>query len=266
MIIKNNKIVFFISIVVIFCLFAILPLPWNNSVKNSLVDLQFKLRGSRDLSDDLLVVFIGDEDLKSLDSWPISRDYYSYAIHILNSKGAKVIALDVLLVQKDKYHPEFDQTLIDFVKNSGNVCLPMAFTELIATDSLYVGVSAIYPFEKLNKNAAGIGFSNFSKMNNARNVPLLANYQNELIPSFGLQMATSFLDKDLSDAVNKNGCIRLNHFGSIEHVNNISFVDLLQAYKDNPDSLNFEGKLVLVTVTAAGVANLIMLSLLHWYI
>jgi transcriptional regulator with GAF, ATPase, and Fis domain len=51
-------------------------------------------------------------------------------------------------------------------------------------------------------------------------------------------------------------CIRLNHFGSLDKVNSISFVDLLQTYTENPDSINFKGKLVLVTVTASGIANI----------
>ena len=186
-------------------------MPWNISVKDSLVDMQFKLRGSRNIPDDLVVVFIGDEDLKSLDSWPISRDYYSYAIHILKSKGAKVIALDVLLAQKDKYHPEFDQTLVDFAKNSGNVCLPMAFSELIVTDTLYEGINATFPFEELKQSAAGIGFSNFSKNESIRMVPVFAKNENEIIPSFGKQMATIFSDESLSDNINNS--LHLNHFG-----------------------------------------------------
>jgi transcriptional regulator with GAF, ATPase, and Fis domain/CHASE2 domain-containing sensor protein len=265
----NSK--YIILITFVFCLFTIIPLPWDDFVNDSMVDLQFMIRGSREISEDLVVVFIGDEDLKSLGSWPISRDYYSYAIHILKSKGAKVIAFDILFAQRDKYHPEFDQTLVNFVKNSGNICLPMTFSELIQNNGFYQGINPTFPFEELKNSAAGIGFSNFGKIENVQSLPLYVFSQNELIRSFGSEMAKNFLDtksivqfnkgfsginEDYSNAINQKGSIRLNHFGSIENVNSIGFVDLLQAYKNNPDSLNFNDKLVLITVTAAGVTNL----------
>jgi len=235
----NSKIILFSSIISFFILISVLPLPWNDSVNHSLIDLQFKLRGSRQISDDLVVVYIGDEDLKTLGSWPISRDYYSYAIHILKSNGAKVIALDVLLAQKDKYHPEYDQTFVDFVKNAGNVCLPMAFSELVISDSLYHGIHATYPFDELKQNATGTGFSNFSKIENIRKIPIFADYENKTILSFGNQIARLFTNDNYSERNFKNGCLRLNHFGSIENVSNIGFLDLLKVFKDNPDSLNF---------------------------
>ena len=266
----NTKTILQTTLITIFSLLTIFPFPWNDSVNDSIIDLQFKIRGSRQMSEDLVVVFIGDEDLKSLGSHPISRDYYSYAIHILKSKGAKVIALDILFAQKDKYHPEFDQTLVDFAKNSGIVCLPMVFSELIPTNGFYQGINPIYPMTELKNSAAGIGFSNFAKIENVRSVPLFVFSQNDIIPSFGSEIARIFLDKEkivrfkrnfigmneeISDGVNEKGFLRLNHFGSLENIKSIGFVDLLQTYKDIPDSLNFEGKLVLVTVSAAGVAN-----------
>jgi len=67
--------------------------------------------------------------------------------------------------------------------------------------------------------------------------------------------AKIFSDVDLNKAVNKNGFLRLNHFGSIEKINAIGFVDLMQRFKEKPDSLDFNGKLVLIAVSAAGIAN-----------
>ncbi|TDJ02863.1 MAG: hypothetical protein E2O76_01985 [Caldithrix sp.] len=45
--------------------------------------MQFKLRGERDLSDDILLVYLGAEDIKALGGWPITRDYYGYITHAL---------------------------------------------------------------------------------------------------------------------------------------------------------------------------------------
>jgi len=254
--IANSKILQFSAIIIFFVLVSILPFPWNDSVNDSLIELQFKLRGERQITDDFVVIYIGDEDLKTLGSWPISRDYYSYIIHILTSSGARVIALDVLLAQKNKYHPEYDRTLVDFVKNAGNVCLPLTFSEIITTDSSYKGINATYPFKELLESATCVGFSNFSKLENVRNVPLIAEHKNDIHLSFGYQMAALFSKENLNNSNSNAKRIRLNHFGSLENITSIGFVDLLQTHKNNPDSLNFKGKLVLVTVTATGVANL----------
>ena len=253
---SNFKILIYSSIVIFFILLSILPLPGIDNINDAIVDLQFIIRGERHISDDLVVVYINDEDLKTLGSWPISRDYYSYIIHILKSKGAKVIALDVLFAQKDKYHPEYDQTLVDFTKNAGNICLPFVFSELVKTDSTYQGIRATSPFDELKQNAAGIGFSNFSKIENVRIVPLVAEYHNETLFSFGYQMASLFSNEKFQVSKSNQGSIRLNYFGSLENLTGIGFVDLLQSFKNNPDSLNFEGKLILITVTAAGVTNI----------
>ena len=120
----------------------------------------------------------------------------------------------------------------------------------------YNGIFLLYPFEELQQNAAGIGFSNFLKEENVRKVPLVAKYENEILFSFGYQMASLFSNEKFPISKLSLGCIRLNHFGSFENLTSMGFIDLLQAYKNNPDSLNFKDKLILITITAAGVTNL----------
>lgn len=60
-----------------------LPLELNEALENTFLNLQFKLRGERDLSDDILLVYLGAEDIKALGGWPITRDYYGYITHAL---------------------------------------------------------------------------------------------------------------------------------------------------------------------------------------
>ena len=266
----NKRLLILTALISVFCMLTVLPLPWNESLNNFFIDLQFKLRGSRQVAKDLVVVYIGDEELKSLKSWPITRDYYSYALHILKANGAKVIAFDILFAQRDKYHPEFDRTLINFVGTCGNVCLPMAFSEITPTGRLYEGKQPIYPIKELMVNAAGIGFSNFVKSKNVSSVPLVVSFQDTIFTSFGLEMATLFLgnkkkivfeqssisiNDTISIPLNKKGCLRLNHFGSIKKINAIGFIDFLQSFKDKPNVPEFKNKLVLITVSATGIAN-----------
>ncbi len=59
----TNPIFLSLSIIIFFgILFSAFPLPWNDTIQNAFIDLQFKIRGSRQLSEDIVVVFIGNED------------------------------------------------------------------------------------------------------------------------------------------------------------------------------------------------------------
>ena len=48
----------------------------------------------------------------------------------------------------------------------------------------------------------------------------------------------------------------VDHFGGIDRVASIGFVDLLQAYESSPDSLNLTGKIAIIDVTAPGIPSL----------
>ena len=128
----SNKIIFSLCVIIIlFILVSTLPLPWNTPINNTLIDLQFKIRGSRQLSENIIVVFIGAEDIQALGGWQITRDYYWYVSYILDVLGAKVIGIDVLFDRANRNYPEYDAALADIFGSTKKVCLPMAFSELV---------------------------------------------------------------------------------------------------------------------------------------
>lgn len=177
LILQRYKIVSLLGIFIISSLLSVLPLPWNEPINNTMLDWQFKIRGARQISDKIIIVYIGDEDIKSLGAWPISRDYYSYAIHALQTAGAKVIGIDVLFATPDGRHPEYDQTLVDFARASKNLCLPMKFSELIRnkedSENLLVGKIPTFPFKELRRNITALGFSNLGTEAFMRSIPLV---------------------------------------------------------------------------------------------
>ncbi len=99
----NKKTVLLSVMALLFCLLSILPAKFNETINANLVDLQFKIRGDRKLGDEIAVVFVGAEDVKALNGWPITRDYYGYLTHILKTSGAKVIGIDILLNRADSW-------------------------------------------------------------------------------------------------------------------------------------------------------------------
>lgn len=280
-----NLIILFI-IVIIFSVLSIFPLPWNEAMNNAFIDLQFKIRGNRQLSDDLIIVFIGDEDIKALNvqnAWPITRDYYGYMVHVLNQSGAKVIGIDILFDIADRHYPEYDNALAEIFNISNNVCLPITFSELVVDPektnrfslSLLTGYGATFPINKFKRSASGLGFSNFGQERIIRQVPIVASYGDSLILSFGCELARLYLNgmksfelnsrslvlfdslnHECSIPVDSQGRLRLNHFGDIHDLNAIGFVDLLQAFEANSDTLDLKNKIVIVAVTASTVAKL----------
>ncbi|MCI0494208.1 sigma 54-interacting transcriptional regulator [candidate division KSB1 bacterium] len=275
----NKKTVLLSVMALLFCLLSILPAKFNETINANLVDLQFKIRGDRQLSDKIEIIFIGDEDVKALNGWPLSRDYYGYLIHILNQSGAKVIGLDILFDQADRNYPEYDEMLADLIGAANNVCLPAAFSDLVNApharthfpDRVKIGMNSILPIDKFRKHAAGMGFSNFEQAAIVRKTPIIAINDDSLMLSFGCELARLYLqntssiiadprsitladsgDHNISLPIDDAGRLRLNHFGDIRSLRQISLLDVLQ----QPDSLNLKDKIAIIAVTVSSVVKL----------
>jgi transcriptional regulator with GAF, ATPase, and Fis domain/CHASE2 domain-containing sensor protein len=219
-----------------------------------------------------------------MQGWPITRDYYGYAIYVLQQMRVKVIGLDILFDTADNRYPEYDNNLTDFFDSFRNICLPMAFSEVAFNKTingrLYGNIltadSPVFPIIKFRKKVAGVGFSNLSNETIPNKVPLIMAYQDSLYYSFGFELARLFLEipadsitlrKDKIELnnsegkqyflpIDRNGNIYLNHFGSIENINHINFLKVLHTFQTNRDSLNLNGKLVVIAVTAPGYSTL----------
>jgi len=274
---KKNILLPVLGILLFCCCLSMVPLSWNNTVTNFTIDMQLKLRGERQFSDKILVVYVGQDDVQSL-GWPLTRDYFGYITHILQHSGAKVISFDILFSTKDTRYPEYDESLADFFEIAGNISLPMTFSEIKnAPDgsNLLIGESPNFPISEFKDLAAGIGFSYLGEETIIRKVPLIVKSGDDFVFSFGCELARSYLGgtgsfnmnsnniqfsnsscERFSVPVDQNGFFRLNHFGDPQKISSISLVELIQTYRSNPDSLNLSEKLVLVAVTSPEIAKL----------
>ena len=251
-------------IVLIVMLCSLLPLPWNEPIREQIIEWQFKWRGGRALSSNIALIYIGPEDVRDLGGWPLTRDYYGYLIHMLNERGARVIAFDLLFSSPDSRYPEYDRTFAFYIRSAGDVVLPMAYNvlERSGKGELCTGDGPVKPIAGLARAAAAVGFSNLE----TRATPVFAFEEDSLRRSFGLEMARLFLGAEVSYRdgtlvlaggaggdrfirLEKGGRIRLNHFGRTADVPAVSLVDYLRA----PDSLSVRGRLVLIAVTSPGL-------------
>ncbi|MBD3289665.1 CHASE2 domain-containing protein [candidate division KSB1 bacterium] len=274
----RGGIVIALLIILILGILSLIPTDYNETLNNAFIDLQFKMRGQRYLSDKIVIVYIGSEDIDALNGYPITRDYYGYMIHILNSLGARTIGIDVLFERADPYYKEYDQMLAEFIESAGNICLPVAFaaTDRPSERSILRGENISLPHKAFANNAAALGFSNFGNDANMRKVPIVISHDDSMYFSFGFELARLFLDyenvaflansillTDSSDyerriSTDEIGRIRLNHFGDASKVTSIGFVDLMRNYELSKPTIDLRDKLVLVSVTAPGIANLRM--------
>ena len=274
---KENFNISNMSLLIIFCLFVILPLPWNDALDDQTIDMYFKINTTNNKASDLVIVYIGDNEAKALGGWPIPRNYYAYITHILNSSGAKVIGFDILFNKPDLRYSEYDNDLAAFFKAAGNVCLPMTFSEIKIDPNakefpeLMRSENPTFPLKKLKNNVIGVGTSNFGNVTIIHKVPIVVNYKDSILSSFGFELARHFLDctdnisltsntvniynkkgKQYSIPVDKYNRLRLNQLGSIDNFQTISFIELLKLFENNPESINLKDKLVIVAVTVSG--------------
>ncbi|MBN2365908.1 MAG: CHASE2 domain-containing protein [Calditrichaeota bacterium] len=265
---------------IILILTALMPLSFNQTVNNADIDLLFKMRGSRTLSEDFLFVFIGPEDIQELGGWPITRDYYGYLIHVLQQEGIRIIGIDILFDKANLVYPEFDGALADFISNARNVCLPMVYGTLTPithnhdkSGTLFRGISPVYPIAQFQKSAAGCGFSNLGSDAVSRRIPLAVLEEDELKLSFGVTLAAIFLEMKEPPEVEddalllsgKEEKVRIpltkdsefipDHSGGLETIQATGMIDLLRIYENYPDSLDLHDKLVIIGVTLPGISS-----------
>ena len=169
-------------VTLIVVLLSSLPTFWNEAIDDFFTNVQFKIRGERQLSDDFIVIFIDSQDVRELGGWPLTRDYYGYMIHLLKQAGARVIGFDILFNTANSKYPEYDTALAEFMVASGNIVLPMAFAEIertpvqssITSQKILQARQPSFPLELFRQPSAAVGFSNFDEQTVYLKVPLWA--------------------------------------------------------------------------------------------
>ncbi|OQY29396.1 MAG: hypothetical protein B6244_04065 [Candidatus Cloacimonetes bacterium 4572_55] len=194
--------------------------PLSDYIENRIYDFFLRSRTDPVVSSEVIIVFIGDDTVATLGSWPLTRDYYATLIHILNEFGAKQIVFDLLFSEEDA-KGEFNQALVEETQRAGNVYLPYYMLtgnvrpfpnfnsteespaqpeggEPIATRRIRfpVAFDCIFPFENLKAACQGLGHSNVSLDPDGiiRRHPLFINFNDVLFPSLGMVVASDYLD------------------------------------------------------------------------
>jgi len=120
-----------------------------SSIDNKLIDFHFNRRGQVKSKEnfDVVIVGISNETLKELpppdNQWPISRKLFAKAFSNLNEAGARVIGVDILFSEADRYDKINDSLLLYEIEKFNNVVLA---AKLDVLDQRYISL------EKSNLN------------------------------------------------------------------------------------------------------------------
>ncbi len=106
------------------------------TLDNQLIDFHFNRRGSvfSDSSNKVIVIGISNETLKELpppyNKWPLARNLFAKVLKNLNDVKVKVIGIDILFNEPDRYDEKNDSLFLEEIKRFNNVVLAAKLNEL----------------------------------------------------------------------------------------------------------------------------------------
>ena len=228
------------------------------------------------VQNNIYTVNIDEAALDKWGQWPFPRTVYSELIQDLYKRGAGLVVFNVLMPEKDRFGGDValakslnqlpvvlanttSEVTKNTPKNPGAVILGKDYIDTIPA---YPGITANMP--QLEDAAAGVGLTNTMPEIDGvnRRLPLIASVDGTLYPNLSLEILRVIAgDPNFQIKLNENGVekMRIPKFGIIptDSLGRV-WIDWSQESKsvsaaDLPN--DFEGAVVIVGVSAAGIAN-----------
>jgi adenylate cyclase len=233
-------------------------------------------------SEQIVVVNIGEKAIEKYGQWPFPREVHAKIISDLYGRGAALVGSTVLMPEPDrmgtdgvladtltKYPVVLSQTVMSACSSSTTTTHRRTGVAVIgdgqATDFLPSYPCVLSNVAMLQQTAAGVGVTSTLPESDGvvRRVPLLATSGGEFYPAFALEMLrVAAGDPSYQAKINQTGveALRIPQFDTIKTDEygrvfiNPNYV--FPTYEVGAQSLpDLKGKLVVLGVTAAGVAN-----------
>ncbi len=229
------------------------------------LDLLFRARGQRQVSQDIVVVEIDDRAINDFGRWPWPRGYHAEFLDMIEEFEPKAVVFDVLFSEKDAEHPDDDMRLAAMTKRLGNVFFASFFdlsSDRVARRKNLRAHKETIPFKMLADNARGFGFVNIlvEPDGKVRKIPLFISRDGQLKPSIDILAASYFMGVDPSKLyapTDGRGFMWINYPGPFTLFKTISFSDipisidqLEKGEKPVIDLRILKDKIVLVGLTA----------------
>jgi signal transduction histidine kinase len=242
---NNNKLYLLTFIIMAFFLVLLEGLGMLEGLDRQVYDLFFRIRGSRDPGQKIVIAAIDEKTLSELGKWPLSRKYYADLLGHLEL--ADSVAFDILMPEPSEHDP----VLADAIRQQGKVVLPVH----IAPDG-----RPVYP-ALLKSNAVhghvhiGLGIDGI-----VRDVFHTLFCHGVSLPSLAMAVHTALTPlspespigkpEDCHAGIRQADPMMINYYGPAGTFQHISFSEIIRG--DWPPSF-FSGKIILVGVTASGI-------------
>ncbi|PHO12529.1 hypothetical protein CPG38_07400 [Malaciobacter marinus] len=280
-----------------------------SSLDNQIKSFLLKHKNKTQQSKNIIIVDIDDKSISQTSQWPWRRDLFANLIYELQTTNLKVIGVDILFSKEDinspfnviktlnlkidKQLPNYDELFSKAIKNSSKPIIlgyhffNNSFKQKIAQKPYSLKILKKTKIDDMNileanninmnidllqSSAYSTGFLNIINSNSSilTNVPLMIKYENEIYPSFALEVIRTLKDNkdisikkvdnsyheiqldDLNISVDKKASLNLSYYKS-NYFKTISAIDILNK---NYDKTIFNNKIVLLGNSALDVVNL----------
>jgi adenylate cyclase len=225
------------------------------------------------------LINIGEESLAELGQYPFPRQTYAQIISDLRDANAGVIGFTFLFPEEDRF--QGDEVFASWIKNNWVVLAQDARSNGRSTTAPFVGTATkgfgdpydfAYKYKglvtniwKLESQAAGVGLVNGSQEvdNITRRLPLISQVNNQLYPSFPLEiLRVKEMSKSYAMHVEEDGIrdifippytpIKTEYNGSIWLNTNYTFEEHTYGVGKLPD---LRAKTVIIGLTASGLSS-----------
>jgi adenylate cyclase len=231
-------------------------------------------------NEDIVIVDVSDKTLEKLGQWPIDRKEFADMVERLRNYQAGVIVFPILFSEPDR--SGHDNEFAKFVGSGGIVLAQVPTNQTQKPDAARRGFAAIgsnpisftyswpgavAPLKQFADNAAGVGvIASTPEVDGVvRRMPMVVSIADQLYPSLPLEIIRTLTD-DPSFQI-KTGdagieAVRIPQFKTVDtdshgriwidpssRFKHVDFLDVKQE--------DVEGKLVIVGVSASGVASVI---------
>lgn len=215
---RKKKYAIIISVVCTIAVYFFMQSQFLQNFERKTYDYRLRLRGNRDISNKVVIVFVCNETINFL-GYPLPRDSYASLIKCLKEFGAASVGFDIDFSRPN--YDQYDQFLVDETEKAGFVFNPVYFylsreeyqnTKLESSDEiippeknrflfygqktgLYQAVNVLMPFDGMRNACKSLGHVNVNPDMDGitRKLPLLIEYNGWIYSSLSFALACDYL-------------------------------------------------------------------------
>lgn len=222
-------------------------------------DWRCQLRGSRPVSDRIVMVDIWDDALEAIGAWPFNREYHAELLRILGENGAKAVGFDILFAEPR----EGDEAFVKAAENTKIAYFVYGFSDIqvhkgLATASHMAG-PLLPSYARAAKNLGHVNPISDADGKIRRLWPVI-RYQGKDYYHLGFSIGRDLLGGDPSVPLDEDGAFIVNYAGTWEKAfKHVSYLDVLAADQEKAtgkkprlDLSQFKNKVCFVGLTSLG--------------